>query len=103
MSTAEKTARNFYETFHLDVMPAEVKRHLMILLLSSSNTPEAKSYVNSATEDKYPGILAEPEHFTLDEIYERLDQAEADMKAGRVMSCETLHEQLEQKFPWLCE
>ncbi|MBR6202466.1 MAG: hypothetical protein IKQ62_05640 [Bacteroidaceae bacterium] len=49
------------------------------------------------------GILAEPEPFTMEDINKRLDMAEADMIAGRIMSCENVHECLEQKFPWLCE
>ena len=102
MSTAEKTAIDFYNTFHLAAMPSDVKRHLMILLLQSPSTKEYTSYMDTEDE-KDSGILAEPEPFTMEDINKRLDMAEADMKAGRIMSCESVHECLEQKFPWLCE
>lgn len=103
MSAAEKTARDFYNTFHLADMPSEVKRHLMILLLNSPLTKEPLSYMDAEGNDVQSDILAEPEPFTLEEINRRLDMAEADMKAGRTFSCESVHEHLEQKFPWLCE
>ena len=103
MSTAEKTARDFYNTYHLAAMPSDVKRHLMILLSKSPMTNEPVSYVDAEDEDEQSGVLAEPAPFTMEEINRRLDKAEDDMKAGRTMSCESVHEQLEQKFPWLCE
>ena len=102
MSTAEKTAREFYNTFHLAAMPSEVKRHLMILLLKSPSTKDNTSYLDTENEED-SGILAEPEPFTMEDINRRLDMAEADMLAGRTMSCESVHEYMEQKFPWLCE
>ena len=103
MSTAEKTAIDFYNTYHLAAMPSEVKRHLMILLLKSPLTKEPLSYIEKEEEKGYSGMLAEPEPFTMEEINRRLDMAEADMQAGRTMSCESVHERMEQKFPWLCE
>lgn len=54
-------------------------------------------------DEENSGILAEPEPFTMEDINNRLDMAEADMLAGRILSCESVHESLEQKFPWLCE
>ena len=54
-------------------------------------------------DEEESGILAELEPFTMEDINKRLDMAEADMIAGRIMSCENVHESLEQKFPWLCE
>ena len=102
MSTAEKTAIDFYNTFHLAAMPSEVKRYLMILLLKSPSTKEHTSYLDAEDEED-SGILAEPEPFTMEDINKRLDMAEADALAGRIMSCESVHECLEQKFPWLCE
>ena len=102
MSTAEKTAIDFYNTFHLAAMPSDVKRHLMILLLKSPLTKEHPSYLDAEDEEESE-ILAEPEPFTMEDINTRLDMAEADALAGRIMSCESVHECLEQKFPWLCE
>lgn len=64
---------------------------------------EHASCVDAESEEEQTGILAEPEPFTMEDINRRLDMAEADMKAGRTMSCESVHEQLEQRFPWLCE
>lgn len=101
MSTAEKTARDFYNTYHLAAMPPEVKRHLMILLLNTPLSDEPTSYLDAEEEESQ--ILAEPTPFTMEELNARLDRAEADVKAGRTMSCEQVHERLEQKFPWLCK
>ena len=103
MSTAEQTAWKFYETYHLDAMPSEVKRHLMILLLRSPHSTGGASYADVANDEGFSDILAEPAPLSWDDVSRRLDQAESDMKAGRTMSCEAVHSQLEQKFPWLCE
>ena len=103
MSTAEQTAWKFYEAYHLEAMPSEVKRHLMILLLSSPHSTGNASYANSNNKDDVADILAEPAPLSWDDVSQRLNQAESDMKAGRTMSCDAVHEQLEQNFPWLCE
>lgn len=100
MSTAEKTARDFYNTYHLAAMPPEVKRHLMILLLNTPSSDEPVPYPDAEEEESL--ILAEPEPFTMEELDARLDRAEADVMAGRTIPCEQVHERLEQRFHWLC-
>ncbi|MBQ9666009.1 MAG: hypothetical protein IJV33_06030 [Bacteroidaceae bacterium] len=104
MSTAERTARNFYYAHHLATMPEDVKRHLMILLLSTPDDEKSYSYLE-ADDEESNSILAEPapQPFTMEDIHRRLEQSVADAKAGRTMTCETVHANMETQFPWLCE
>ena len=67
------------------------------------NVFRAARDLGSFDEDDVADILAEPAPLSWDDVSQRLNQAESDMKAGRTMSCDAVHEQLEQNFPWLCE
>lgn len=39
----------------------------------------------------------------IEEINARIDEAEADIDAGRVYSSEQVHKMMEAKYPWLCK
>lgn len=41
--------------------------------------------------------------YTMEEINTRIDEAEADIDAGRVYSSEQVHKMMEAKYPWLCK
>ena len=98
MNTAERIAYQFYCEHHLERMPDNVKRHLIILMLSHEGTDEHESndYMQSGEED------VSPRSFTVAEIDARLSQAEEDARSGNVLSCEEVHKRLEEKYPWLC-
>lgn len=37
------------------------------------------------------------------ELDARIDEAEADIDAGRVYTSEQVHKMMEDKYPWLCK
>lgn len=41
--------------------------------------------------------------YTMEEINARIDEAEADIDAGRVYTSEQMHKMMEAKYPWLCK
>lgn len=41
--------------------------------------------------------------YTMEELNERIDESEADEKAGRAHTCEQVHAMMEEKYPWLCK
>lgn len=41
--------------------------------------------------------------YTMEEINARIDEAEADIDAGRVYTSEQVHKMMEDKYPWLCK
>ena len=99
MNTAERTAYQFYHKHHLESMPENVKRQLIILMLSheGDDEDEAYDYTLNTVED------ISTRSFTMEEIEGRLSQAEADAQSGNVYSCEEVHKRIEEKNPWLCE
>lgn len=87
MSQAELTAYRFYKQHGLGAMSEDVKRHLIILMLSAPD----ETYTVMSKDD------------TTTDINARLDRAEEDMRTGRIHSCTTVHSMMEKKFTWLCE
>lgn len=95
MSNAEATARTVYRDYNLGALPLDVKRHLMILMLSD----------NSYVEDE-PEILSlheSPEVLTRRQINERVNEALSDIKDGMVSSSDDMEHRLETKYSWLCK
>jgi len=41
--------------------------------------------------------------FTMEEIHQRMDEAEAEIEAGEVMTSEEVFAEMERKYPWLCK
>lgn len=41
--------------------------------------------------------------YSMEEINARIDEAEADIDAGRVYTSEQAHKMIEAKYPWLCK
>lgn len=41
--------------------------------------------------------------YTIEEINARIDEAEADIDAGRVYTSEQMHKMMEAIYPWLCK
>lgn len=39
--------------------------------------------------------------YTMEELNARIDRAEANIAAGKVYTCEEVHQYLEEKLPWL--
>lgn len=39
--------------------------------------------------------------YTVEEINARIDEAEADIDAGRVYTSEQMHKMMEAQYPWL--
>lgn len=101
MSTAELTARQFYDSYHIGALPSDVKRHLMILMLSAANED---TYAD-AFQDEESSILSEPAlpPYTMEELRARLEASEADIAAGRTYPMEEMLSRMEEKYPWLCE
>lgn len=58
-------------------------------------TKEAKKKEIETKEDLTP--------YTMEEINARIDEAEADIDAGRVIATETFIKDMEQQNPWLCQ
>ena len=40
---------------------------------------------------------------TMDDIHRRIDEAEAGIMAGRVVDSQQVFDEMERKYPWLCE
>ena len=40
--------------------------------------------------------------YTMEEINRRLDEAEAEIEAGEVLTSEEVFAEMERKYPWLC-
>lgn len=60
----------------------------------------------TAKTDKAIAIVAQEEKitpYTMEEINARIDEAEADIDAGRVYTSEQMHKMMETKYPWLCK
>lgn len=59
----------------------------------------------TAKTDKAVTIVAQEEltPYTMEEINARIDEAEADIDAGRVYTSEQMHKMMETKYPWLCK
>ena len=95
MSAAEITARRIYSSYHLGALPEDVKKHLMILFLSEG---KAKS-------DTSEGMVGEdfPPMLSADELRARVAEAETEILAGKTNSVEDFEENIEMKYPWLCE
>lgn len=41
--------------------------------------------------------------FTMEELHRRMDEAEAEIEAGEVMTSEEVFAEMERKYPWLCK
>lgn len=49
------------------------------------------------------GLVVELTPYIMEEINARIDEAEADIDAGRVYTSEQMHKMMEAKYPWLCK
>lgn len=50
--------------------------------------------------------VQEPEElrpYTMEELNERIDEAEAEIEAGETLFSQELFAQMEYKYPWLCK
>jgi len=105
MSKAEIAARNFYDEYNLRFMPEDVRRQLIILMLSSPVVQKNKSYEELANNDDVSCVVSEsnPIDMSPEAIKTRCHQAEEDAMSGRVLTSEEVHKNLEAKFPWLCD
>lgn len=92
MSQAELAAYKFYTQHRLNTMSEDVKKHLIILMLS---TPSEEPTDADSLCDITP--------LTANDVEARLGKAEEDMRLGRTHSCAAVHAEMESKFPWLCE
>lgn len=95
MSNAEATARTVYRDYNLGALPQDVKRHLMILMLSDNSYEEYESEMLVLCEN--------PEMLTRQQINERVNEALLDINEGRVSSPEEMEHRIETKYPWLCK
>lgn len=89
MSTAEITARRIYDSFQLQNLSEEVRRHVAILCLSSAIEHED-------AVDAFDAITLFPQ-----EKVARAEKALSDAKEGNWSSTESLCEQLDSRYPWL--
>lgn len=91
-------ARKVYEDCKLAMLPSEVKRHLMILMLS-----EEQSY--RAVEDFGSLPLGEnvPPAMTREQLRARIAESDAEVLSGKAYPVEEMEQRLESKFPWLCK
>lgn len=52
-------------------------------------------------------VLGEPSAimppYTQEDLQERIQKSEEDIKSGRVYSLDTVTAEMESKYPWLCE
>lgn len=88
-------------TMELDAARAEIIRSLFevdsleaLQKVKRSVSRIVKSSKAEATEELTP--------YTMEELHARIDEAEADIAAGRVKTSAQVFEEMEQKFPWLC-
>lgn len=49
------------------------------------------------------GLVVELTPYIMEEINARIDEAEADIDAGRVYTSEQMHKMMEAQYPWLCK
>ena len=94
MSNAEATARTVYRDCNLGALPQDVKRHLMILMLSDNSYEEY--------EPEVLGLCESPEMLTRQQINARVNEALLDINEGKVSSPEEMERRIETKYPWLC-
>lgn len=96
MNTAETTALTVYRNCNLGALPQDVKRHLMILMLS--DTPYAEE-----DEPETASLCESPEPMTPTQLHARIDEALMDIKEGRVSDPNDMEHRLETQYPWLCK
>lgn len=90
-------------SMELDARRMEIFREIMQIndmevldgLKRSLKHLTAKAGKSAVQEDLVP--------YTMEEINARIDEAEADIDAGRVYSSEQVHKMMEAKYPWLCK
>ena len=90
-------------SMELDARRMEIFREIMQIndmevldgLKRSLKRLTAKACKSAVQEDLVP--------YTMEEINARIDEAEADIDAGRVYSSEQVHKMMEAKYPWLCK
>lgn len=93
MSIAEQTARNIYESCHLDTLPDDVKRHLVFLFFQRNSTE-----ANVAQDRSISTVEGNKEY-----LRQRAMNAYIDILEGKVSTAEEMESRLEAKYPWLCE
>ena len=91
MSTAEITARRIYDSYQLQNLSEEVRRHVAILCLNSAIEPEDTVEVSDA-------VTLSPQEKEV-----RAKNALSDAKTGNWCTTDSLCEQLDSKYPWLCK
>jgi len=61
-------------------------------------------FVLSCTDEEMDRMAKEwLRPFTMEEIHQRMDEAEAEIEAGEVMTSEEVFAEMERKYPWLCK
>ena len=60
---------------------------------------KANSFLNIVVDK--PANKQQP--YTKEELQARIRKSELDIKAGRVYSMDEVTEEMEKKYPWLCE
>lgn len=93
MSIAEQTARNIYESYHLDTLTDDVKRHLVLLFFQRDN-----SRVGGTQDEFIPTVEGNEEY-----LRQRAMNAYIDILEGKYSTAEEMESRLEAKYPWLCE
>lgn len=90
MSTAEYTANRIYNSFRLQELPDDVRRHLAILCIGTQST-------DSETD------IASAVALSQEEKTARAQKAFHEAKAGKTYSTEEISEYIDDKYPWLCK
>ena len=63
-----------------------------------------RSFNRLCAQHPVPSHVSEPpEPYTLKELNDRIDEAEAEIEAGETLSSQEVFEHLEHKSPWLCK
>lgn len=88
MSTAERTARQFYQAHNLWKMPEDVKKQLIILMLNTDTS--------SKETDSIPP-------YTKEELETRCLMAYNEAKDGLARPFDELITETEARYPWLCD
>lgn len=61
---------------------------------------ETQAQLKKQWEEEEENELHLP-RYTMEELNARIDRAEANIAAGKVYTCEEVHQYLEEKLPWL--
>lgn len=91
------------KTYHIE--PVETPRACEPMAVYQRTDPATYRHgvrPPSRTEEEMDGMAKEwLRPFTMEELHQRMDEAEAEIEAGEVMTCEEANAEIRRLLPWL--